>query len=90
MFDAWAWGTYIFFAVFLAGGIVWVWFCLSETKNASLEEMDRVFGSRVGEADQRKLTEIRHELGLEPILSQSYIARDKGSDDASATQVEKS
>ena len=32
MLENWAWGTYIFFAVFLAGGIVWVHFQLPETK----------------------------------------------------------
>lgn len=64
MFEAWAWGTYIFFAVFLAAGIVWVWFCLPETKNATLEDMDRVFGSHTGEEDQRMLAECRRELGL--------------------------
>ncbi len=51
MFSAWSWGTYIFFAVFLAGGIVWVWFALPETKGATLEEMDRIFKSHTGEED---------------------------------------
>lgn len=32
MFEAWAWGTYIFFAVFLFFGFFWVWFVLPETK----------------------------------------------------------
>jgi hypothetical protein len=33
MFEAWEWGTYIFFAVFLAGGIAWVWyFLVSKTR----------------------------------------------------------
>lgn len=65
MFNAWAWGTYIFFAVFLAAGIVWVWFCLPETKGATLEEMDRVFKSHTGEADAKMLAEARKEVGLD-------------------------
>jgi hypothetical protein len=64
MLEAWSWGTYIFFAVFLAVGIVWVWFCLPETKGATLEEMDRVFGSRTGEEDAIMLAEARREIGL--------------------------
>ncbi|KAF9893526.1 hypothetical protein FE257_010838 [Aspergillus nanangensis] len=65
MFEGWAWGTYIFFAVFLAAGMVWVWFCLPETKGATLEEMDRVFKSRTGEMDAILLAEARADLGLD-------------------------
>ncbi|OJJ06503.1 hypothetical protein ASPVEDRAFT_56122 [Aspergillus versicolor CBS 583.65] len=65
MFEAWAWGTYLFFAVFLAGGIVWVWFCLPETKGASLEEMDRVFKSRTGAEDAAMLAQARADVGLD-------------------------
>lgn len=64
MFDEWAWGTYIFFSVFLAVGIVWVWFALPETKNATLEEMDRVFKSHTGEEDARMLAEAQRDVGL--------------------------
>jgi MFS family permease len=64
MLEAWKWGTYIFFAVFLFAGIIWVWFCLPETKNASLEDMDRVFKSRTGEQDAILLREARTEVGL--------------------------
>ncbi|KAF7188372.1 Quinate permease [Pseudocercospora fuligena] len=73
MFDAWAWGTYIFFAVFLAAGIVWVWFYVPETKGATLEDMDRVFKSRTGEADKALLAECRRELGLEPSLEEAAM-----------------
>ncbi|GKU12277.1 mfs quinate [Fusarium langsethiae] len=64
MLEAWEWGTYIFFAVFLFAGILWVWFFLPETKNASLEEMDRVFKSRAGEQDAELLREVQAEVGL--------------------------
>ncbi|KAJ5622502.1 hypothetical protein N7528_005734 [Penicillium herquei] len=64
MLQAWEWGTYIFFAVFLAVGIVWVWFFLPETKNASLEEMDRVFGSNTGERDAELMREAQRDVGL--------------------------
>lgn len=65
MFEAWEWGTYIFFAVFLAGGIAWVWWFLPETKGATLEEMDRVFNSRTGHEDAAMLEQARRDVGLE-------------------------
>lgn len=64
MFATWAWGTYIFFAVFLAAGIIWVWFCLPETKGATLEEMDRIFKSHTGAEDARMLEEARRDVNL--------------------------
>lgn len=68
MLQAWEWGTYIFFAVFLAVGIVWVWFFLPETKNATLEEMDRVFGSHSGQRDAELLQEAQRAVGLTSFL----------------------
>ena len=64
MFAAWAWGAYIFFAVFLAAGILWVYFFLPETKDASLEEMDRVFGSHTAVEDAAMLATAQRDVGL--------------------------
>lgn len=71
MLSAWAWGTYIFFAVFLAGSIFWVWLCLPETKGATLEEMDRVFKSHVGAEDAEMLAQARSNVGLTEALEDS-------------------
>ncbi|KAJ5936591.1 hypothetical protein N7466_003041 [Penicillium verhagenii] len=68
MLASWEWGTYIFFAVFLGIGIVWVWFYLPETKGTSLEEMDRVFGSNAGEQDAELMREARRDVGLTDFL----------------------
>jgi hypothetical protein len=65
MFDTLKWGTYLFFAVFLGAGIVWVWLYLPETKGATLEDMDRVFGSRTGEQDALLLAQARRDVGLD-------------------------
>lgn len=64
MFETLEWGTYIFFAGFLSCSIIWIYFCLPETKGATLEEMDRVFNSRTGEEDARLLDEARRDVGL--------------------------
>lgn len=74
MLQAWEWGTYIFFAVFLAVGIAWVWFFLPETKNASLEEMDRVFGSHTGERDAELLREAQRDVGLTSFIERMGAA----------------
>lgn len=39
-----SWGLYIFFAGWLALGILFVWFMVPETKGKTLEQMDQVFG----------------------------------------------
>lgn len=72
MFAHWAWGTYIFFSVFLASGIVWVWFCLPETKGVTLEQMDYVFHSHSGAEDAKMLAEARRDVGLD--LEQEHNA----------------
>jgi MFS family permease len=59
MLKAWTWGTYIFFAVFLAA--------------ATLEDMDKVFGSRTGEEDAVMLAEARREIGLSMNLETDAI-----------------
>ncbi|KAK9449618.1 general substrate transporter [Limtongia smithiae] len=64
MFVHWEWGTYIFFAVFLAVGIVWVWLCLPETRGATLEEMDSVFKSKTGHEDALMMEEARRDVEL--------------------------
>jgi hypothetical protein len=64
MFQTWKWGTYIFFAVFLAASIVWIYFFLPETKGATLEEMDRVFKSHSGETDMIMLEEARRDVAI--------------------------
>ncbi|KAH7311317.1 quinate permease [Stachybotrys elegans] len=67
MFETWEWGTYIFFAVFLGGGIAWVWWYLPETKGATLEEMDGVFKSRTGAEDIIMLETARRDVGITDI-----------------------
>jgi hypothetical protein len=58
-------GTYIFFAAFCILMFLWVWFLVPETRNKTLEEMDRVFGDQSGQEDIARLQQIMRELGLQ-------------------------
>ncbi len=43
---------------------MWIYFYLPETKNASLEEMDRIFGSHTGVEDAAMLAAAQRDVGL--------------------------
>lgn len=88
MLSAWAWGTYIFFSVFLITGIFAVWFFLPETKNATLEDMDRVFKSRTGERDAQLLREVQEEVGLVALV-EAYTSGSYEKKDIHESQIEK-
>lgn len=44
MLERISWGLYIFFAAWLALGVVFIYFFIPETKGKTLEEMDQLFG----------------------------------------------
>lgn len=46
MFDAWGYGVYLFFASFMILSIIFVFFCIPETKSIPLEFIDRLFQIR--------------------------------------------
>lgn len=81
MFKAWEWGTYIFFAIFLAAGMVWIFFFLPETKGATMEDMDRIFKSHTGEEDAILLAEARRDVGLGQELEDHALIKAKQMDD---------
>jgi hypothetical protein len=43
MFNSWGYGVYFFFASLMIISVVFVFFCLPETKGVPLEQMDRLF-----------------------------------------------
>jgi hypothetical protein len=57
-------GTFYFFLVFCLILIVWVYFCVPETKGLRIEEMDQIFGGNQGVEDMARISDIRRRLGI--------------------------
>lgn len=57
-------GTFYFFLVFCLILIVWVYFCVPETKGLRIEEMDQIFGGNQGVEDMAMIEDIRRRLGI--------------------------
>ncbi|KAF4918746.1 MFS glucose transporter mfs1 [Colletotrichum viniferum] len=55
-------GTYVFFATFCLGSLLWTYFCVPETNGRTLEEMDKVFHDRTGASDIEKKHQILQSL----------------------------
>lgn len=65
-----SYGTYIFFACFCAGGAAFVWKCVPETKDKTLEELDVYFGgddTTIAAEDKARMDRIYAQLGLSGI-----------------------
>ncbi|KAJ5691026.1 hypothetical protein N7488_011761 [Penicillium malachiteum] len=58
-------GTFYFFLVFCIILGVCTYFCVPETKGVPIEEMDKLFGGNDGEADLRRIADIRAQLGVD-------------------------
>ncbi|KAF4628363.1 hypothetical protein G7Y89_g9789 [Cudoniella acicularis] len=57
-------GTFYFFLVFCVILVVWVYFCVPETKGLPIEEMDKIFGGNQGVEDMARIADIRRRLGI--------------------------
>ncbi|KAF7902992.1 hypothetical protein EAF00_002894 [Botryotinia globosa] len=67
MLDSMKYGTYIFFAVFSAGGGFFIWKFFPETKDKTLEELDMYFGGSIDSiaaADKARMQSINERIGL--------------------------
>ncbi|KAF4981678.1 hypothetical protein FZEAL_2565 [Fusarium zealandicum] len=60
MFNAWGYGVYIFFASLMVLSIVFVFFCIPETKGIPLEAMDKLFATKpIWRANKIVMDELR-------------------------------
>jgi len=67
MLGSMKYGTYIFFAAFCAGGGLFVYFLVPETKDKTLEELDIYFGGTeesIAVKDRERMRRINERLGL--------------------------
>ncbi|KAL9579993.1 MAG: hypothetical protein Q9212_004758 [Teloschistes hypoglaucus] len=80
-------GTFIFFAAMTAGGAVFLWWYVPETKRLTLEEMDVVFGSvGVARADNERMRAINREIGLDNALRRLGVGSHDRSDSSGDEQ----
>lgn len=73
-------GTYIFFAAFCAGGALFVWILVPETKNKTLEELDVYFGGdndSIAAADRARMQRIEETLGLAGVQAVADLKTEK-------------
>ncbi|PIL33584.1 MFS general substrate transporter [Ganoderma sinense ZZ0214-1] len=63
-------GTFLVFAAACFAGYVWSTYCVPETANVSLEEIDAVFGSSAGQEDVDLKRQIEVDLGLHDLIQQ--------------------
>lgn len=55
-------GTYVFFAVFCAIALVWVYFLVPETAGRTLEQMDNVFKDKTTDEETARRERIEADM----------------------------
>ncbi|KAI6867849.1 hexose carrier protein [Hortaea werneckii] len=66
MFDAWGYGTYIFYACFCAMAAIWAFLFVPETMNKTLEQIDDAFGDDSGLEEQELMHEVLGQIFVHP------------------------
>lgn len=84
-------GTYIFFAACTLGLIIWVYFFLPETRQVSIEEMDKIWGGTEGRDDMVLINQLDAKYGLtsEKIGGEGHLTGDKSSYAGDTIHVER-
>jgi hypothetical protein len=62
MLESITYGTYIFFACFIAISFFFVLFFVPETKGKTLEEMDEIFGGQSAVHDAQIMLEVQNKI----------------------------
>ncbi|RFU35293.1 hypothetical protein B7463_g1044, partial [Scytalidium lignicola] len=92
MLNSMKYGTYIFFAAFCAGGGIFVWLLVPETKNKTLEELDVYFGgddSSIAAADRERMRRIEESLGIAGVETVEDLKIERVAGDSEHSEGEK-
>lgn len=65
MLESIGWGTFIFFAAFATLAGIWTFFFVPETKDKTLEQLDRLFNDATGQKDEERRQRILAGLAVE-------------------------
>lgn len=65
MLESIGWGTFIFFAAFATLAGIWTFFFVPETKDKTLEQLDRLFNDATGQQDEERRQHILGSLAVE-------------------------
>lgn len=65
MLESIGWGTFIFFAAFATLAGIWTFFFVPETKDKTLEQLDRLFNDATGQKDEERRQRILGGLAVE-------------------------
>ncbi|ROV96154.1 hypothetical protein VSDG_05064 [Cytospora chrysosperma] len=65
MLESIGWGTFIFFAAFAVVAGIWTILCVPETKDKTLEQLDRLFNDETGKRDEERRQRIVASLAAE-------------------------
>ncbi|KAK2768711.1 hypothetical protein FQN54_000567 [Arachnomyces sp. PD_36] len=79
------WRTFIMFGVFCLAMSTWIFFCVKETKNKTLEDMDVLFGNVDA---NRRANDIEHMMQKKTMLAAGYDDTISKSGDGQAVELE--
>ncbi|KUI66197.1 High-affinity glucose transporter [Cytospora mali] len=87
MLDKIGWGTFIFFAAFATLAGVWTILCVPETKDKTLEQLDRLFNDDTGKHDEERRQRIIATLAAEFTGSVEDKLKGDSSSDSSSGKI---
>lgn len=87
MLEQIGWGTFIFFAAFATLAGVWTFFFVPETKDKTLEQLDRLFNDATGQKDEERRQRILGGLAVEIYGSGGQKLTGDSSSDTSSAKI---
>lgn len=87
MLESIGWGTFIFFAAFATLAGIWTFFFVPETKDKTLEQLDRLFNDATGKQDEERRQRILGGLAAEIFGAGGQKLTGDSSSDSSSGKV---